>query len=217
MSARVFASQIRSCLLSTTYGRINRTALRQRVSYLSSTIDEPLGRNPGLESVISQGIQALERTAADIQQKTKKMSLAVDATGENAAINQGPNPRQLAEGQRIMDVAQDCLEDLCERRVGSMYLGGEPIIVVDVQVNSTAKLAKVYWTLPYSVLTDPRMTKNIYDKLVQKVRENVEDSGGSKLLSRQVHTRLRSYYPPRVKLVPATNQMIEQVLMEIMS
>lgn len=182
----------------------------------TSNIEAPLGRNPGLESVISQGVQSLEKTAADVQAKTRNVSLALHATGKNAAAQQGPNPRQLAESQRIWDVATEALEDLCERQQGNMYLGGEPIVILDVRVNSNAKLAKVYWTLPFGVLTDTRMTVNIYNKLMSKMQEHVQDNGGAKLLARQVSNRLRSYYPPRLRLTPATADMVAEFMAESM-
>jgi hypothetical protein len=174
----------------------------------SSTQDEDLGNNPGLASVISQGISSLDNTAADVQQKTRKASL------ENKR-SKAPNPRQLAEAERILEVAGECLEDLCMRgEAGGLSLKEEPIVILDVQVNRPVKQAKVFWTLPYVVLMDERMTRQVYKRLMGSVEEQMIKERSGKLLARQVHARLRSYYPPRLKLLPATDDMVERALAE---
>jgi hypothetical protein len=173
--------------------------------------EEPLGPNPGLESVISQGMTSLERTASEVQTKTKKTSLSASAPKKSLTT-----PRQLAESQRILDVATDCLEALCERDAQNLLaIGGEPLVLLDVQVNSNAKLAKVFWTLPYGILTDERLTPTAYRTLMAKMQGHFE-KGAGKVLAQQVHTRLRSYYPPRLKFHPAPPNMVAQAMGEVL-
>jgi hypothetical protein len=46
------------------------------------------------------------------------------------------------------------------------------------------------------------------------MEEQIYDQYAGKLLSRSVHSRLRSYYPPRLKLVPATKEMVQRAIDE---
>lgn len=191
---------------------------RIRTTYLS-------GPNPGLASVISQGMSALERSAADIEYRTKNSS-SLKRPHKKGSFRAGTlEPRQLAEGQRLLDVATDCLEELvvqAERgglTVGQqkgLMLSGEPIVLLECVVNRTIKQAKLYWTLPYGLLLDERMQAKLYHQLTAKVQEQLMEGGGVKLLSRQVHNRLSSYYPPRIKMLPATDEMVAKALRESM-
>lgn len=189
------------------------------------------GPNPGLVSVISQGIKSLEHTAEEIQYKTRKITLSQPhrkpsfRNGRAAEMD----PRQLAEGQRILDVASDCLEQLTlqneknslqRRNVGGggngLVLFGEPIVLLDCEVNRNIRQAKIYWTLPYGILLDNRINQRLYQEIMVKVQKQLVENGGAKLLAKNVHTRLSYYYPPRIKLFPATDEMVQKAIQEFM-
>lgn len=195
----------------------------------SSPEEYLLGPNPGLASIISQGAKSLEQTAADIQKKTRKVSLF--QLQKRSSLEKGISlldPRQLAEGQRVLDVALDCLDHivsqqhgtLTERQRRSLVPAGddEPIVLLDCAVNRNVRQAKVYWTLPYRLLLDERINQQIYQQLMAKVQGELvhPEGGGAKLLARHVHARLSSYYPPRLKMVPATDEMVKQAIEEYM-
>jgi ribosome-binding factor A len=177
-----------------------------------------MGPNPGLASVVAQGIKALEDTAGDVEARTRYVSIEPKS--------KQPTHRQLAEAERILEAANDCLEELCMRQhhqqqqqsVGNnlpgLHLQGQPIVLLDVQVNRDVKLAKVYWTLPYSVFLDPNVTQRVYQKLVEVLQKQQFEQGGAKILAGEVGSKLRFYYPPRIKLVPATDAMIQQAIAE---
>lgn len=191
---------------------MSHRCISSTASTFNSEFEE--GPNPGLESVISQGMTSLEQTATEVQTKTKKASLSASSPRKSTTTH-----RQLAESQRILDVATDCLEALVERdplASSLLAIGGEPIVLLDVQVNSNARQAKVFWTLPYAILTDRRLTPTVYRTLVAKLQQNLEKHGGGKLLARQVHTRLRSYYPPRLKYHAAPPSMVAQAMEDLM-
>jgi len=192
------------------------------------------GPNPGLASVISQGIKSLEQTAEDIRYKTRKDTLSQahkKPTFRNGRAAE-MDPRQLAEGQRILDVASECLEHLAmkEDTKGSLrpqtrgngrvsnglFLFGEPIVLLECEVNRNVRQAKIYWTLPYGILLDNRINQRLYQEIMEKVQTQLVDNGGAKLLAREVHTRLSYYYPPRIKLFPATDEMVEKAIEEFM-
>lgn len=198
------------------------------VSYLPSKhtveetpdwLDQEL-RNPGLASVIQQGAKSLESTATDVQSKTRQQGLSAPTKSQKRWTQ---TPRQLAEAQRILDVATECLETLCydddgptEPAAAFLTIGGEPIVLLEVKVNSDAKQAKVFWTLPYGILTDDRLTPTSYQRLVRQMEIYLRDRGAGKLLARHVHTRLRSYYPPRLKFQAATPDMVARAMEELL-
>lgn len=189
------------------------------------------GPNPGLASVISQGIKTLEQTAEEIQYKTRKISLS--RAHKKATFRNGGaadmDPRQLAEGQRILDVASECLEHLAMQDEengkqngkgignGGLVLFGEPIVLLECEVNRNVRQAKIYWTLPYGILLDNRINQKLYQDIMMKVQKELVRNGGAKLLARDVHTRLSYYYPPRIKLFPATDEMVQTAIAEFMS
>ena len=186
------------------------------------------GPNPGLASVISQGIKSLEHTAEEIQYKTRKITLSQPhkrpsfRNGRAAELD----PRQLAEGQRILDVASDCLEQLTLQNEknslqqssdsNGLVLFGEPIVLLDCEVNRNVRQARIYWTLPYGILLDNRINQRLYQEIMAKVQKQLVENGGAKLLARDVHTRLSYYYPPRIKLFPATDEMVQKAIHEFM-
>eukprot|EP00534_Pseudo-nitzschia_fraudulenta_P007428 CAMPEP_0201172048 /NCGR_PEP_ID=MMETSP0851-20130426/90372_1 /ASSEMBLY_ACC=CAM_ASM_000631 /TAXON_ID=183588 /ORGANISM="Pseudo-nitzschia fraudulenta, Strain WWA7" /LENGTH=140 /DNA_ID=CAMNT_0047454495 /DNA_START=105 /DNA_END=527 /DNA_ORIENTATION=- len=138
------------------------------------------------------------------------------------------DPRQLAEGQRILDVASDCLEQLAMEEEGSgrreqagdgnngLILFGEPIVLLECEVNRNVRQAKIYWTLPYGILLDNRINQRLYQEIMVKVQNQLVGDGGAKLLARHVHTRLSYYYPPRIKFFPATDEMVQRAIEEFM-
>ena len=191
--------------------------------------------NPGLASVISQGIKSLDQTAEDTRFKTRNDTLA--RAHKKPSFRNGRaaemDPRQLAEGQRILDVASECLERLAAREEqqqqhvqqqrrgqqqhgNGLFLFGEPIVLLECEVNRNVRQAKVYWTLPYGLLLDNRINQGLYQEIMVRVQGQLVSNGGAKLLAREVHTRLSYYYPPRIKLFPATDEMVQKAIEEFM-
>mmetsp|Transcript_49848 Transcript_49848/g.57539 ORF Transcript_49848/g.57539 Transcript_49848/m.57539 type:complete len:317 (+) Transcript_49848:67-1017(+) len=195
----------------------------------------PSGANPSLASIISQGSKLLEQTAEDIQHVTRKDTLSQPHKKPSYRNSDAAEiePRQLAEGQRILDVALDCIDQLAlqyEERGGGgrqpnsinnnnnngLILFGEPIVLLECEVNRTMKQAKIYWTLPYGLLLDKRINQKLYQQIIVKIQAQLVDNGGAKLLTKLVHNQLSYYYPPRTKLFPATDDMVEKAIKELM-
>lgn len=176
----------------------------------------------------------------DIQNKTRHSGIVPSKSSNNDALDTSTH-RQLAEAQRLLDVATECLDDLCrkyqdaplsvqQKHLPGLQLGGQPIELLEVQVNKDGKQAKVYWTLPYSILLDPQVNQNVYQKLVMTLQEQLvprgeyhhhdgqqsqHRRGGAKVLSQHVGSKLRFYFPPRIRMVPATQEMVERTIREI--
>lgn len=90
-------------------------------------------------------------------------------------------------------------------------VGGEPIAILDVQVNTNAKQAKVYWSLPYGILMDDRLNRTTYQTLLTRMETKLQE-GGASLIQKMVHTRLRFYYPPKLKFIPAPPKMVVEAV-----
>lgn len=225
--------------------------------------------NPGLlTSIISRGSKLLEQTAEEIRYKTRKEATLLSSSSvivepcrkkkkkyeKNGGANNNAelimDPRQLAEGQRILDVATDCLDRLALRYEDRRYGGGgrslsnsysnhpvnvennnnntddktgltvfgEPLILLECVVDRNLKQAKIYWTLPYGILLDKRIDQPLYQQIAMKVQNRLvqKNNGGAKLLTTQVYTKLSHYYPPRIKFFPATDEMVERAIKDIM-
>lgn len=241
----------------------HHSARRRLVAFSSSTEDDrESASNPGLASIIAQGRKVLDQTADDIQYKTRKSTLlrphkkkiknpALLFVGDEASSSSSAmdskqnehieelildmNPRQLEEGQRIVDVASSCLDVLAyqyeenkkqpnstknnttgQGNKNGLILFGEPITILECIVDRNLRQAKVYWSLPYSILIDERITQTLYQKIVVKVQDQLVHHGGAKVLSKLVHHKLSYYYPPKLKLYPATNSMVNTAIEEIM-
>ena len=216
--------------------------------FASSTNDRNSYQNVGLASVIAQGISGLESTAAQIEAKTRKISLD-DKKLRNGGKGKGSssssivddndnnidddNHRQLAEGHRLMTIITEVLEELCDiesvsggrrnnnhQNTGSLVYRDEPISILHVEVNIDLKHAKVFWTLPYSVLLDPRVYSNrdTYEEIMKTFEiDRGVATQGQKLLQKYVHSRLRFYYPPKLHLKPATENMVQQAIKELVT
>lgn len=197
------------------------TSTTNQYDYSTTTThlsDVGSSNNPGLESIISQGRASLERTAYEIQHKTKRTK-PLPASEDNTH-HKSLTHRQLSEAERILTVATECIEAYCEKEPNNFWtIRGEPLVLLQVQVNSNGRLAKVFWTLPYGILLDLPRDKNhkmTYSILVEKVKRHLQERGAEQWLSRQVHSRLRSYYAPRLRLQVATNEMVAQAMSELL-
>ena len=165
--------------------------------------------------MIGQGLASLTQTAKDVQSKTKKVkSIASQTTASGQKL---ASHKQLAESQRLLDVLTECLDALCDRNPDHplVTMRGEPIAILDVQVNTNAKQAKVYWSLPYGILMDDRLTRTTYQQLLTRMETNLQQGGGASLLQKLVHTRLSFYYPPKLKFVPAPPKMVVEAVGDI--
>jgi ribosome-binding factor A len=149
----------------------------------------------------------LEKSAVEVESRTRK-------TFEHNKKD-GPSPNQIMEGQRVLEVVTACLEEMHVNGVGGLHVQGEPIIVLDVQVNKNLRQAKVFWALPYGILLDEKnISKSLYLQAMSRMEERVHAEG--KLLQRNVHSRLRSYYPPQLRFFRATDMMILKAIEELM-
>lgn len=146
----------------------------------------------------------LEATTNDVIAKTR-------APLFRPAHEMGPSPAQLAEANRIYQVLSQVLETFSTRDT-TFSIKGEPIIVMEVEVSKDLKQARVYWTMPFSVLSYPA---DVVEQVKQRMQLLLEKRGGK--LQRLVHAQLRSYYPPKLRWIPTPADDVFQQSMKTMS
>lgn len=188
-------------------GEGNDSELHSSESSQSSPV--VTSRNKALAEIIRGGYHSLNQVALDIQ----------NASPTRKSIFQAPvdknqqSTRQKAEARLVLDTANKCMEELA--RQGKLCVQGDPIVLLDVQMKGS-KLAIVYWCLPYSVLADETMASREKQLMEFRMHNILQKGGGTQMLQRGVHAALRHYYPPRLQLEPAPDEMLLELMEEIM-
>lgn len=180
-------------------------------------------RNPALADVIRDGLGQLNQASSYVQQSshTRRPLFGKEDRDEWKKNS----PRLLSEAERIFSVANDRLEEICRSdndSSRSLRVGGEPLLLVHVDVRPSLQRATVYWSLPLSVLLDESISVDDKLRLQEMYREKVESRGTShhaafSKLQRQVHAQLARVQrkPPKIAWEPATAEMIYASIQEL--
>lgn len=175
-------------------------------------------RNKKLASVIREGLAVLNESAITIQAASQtrrplfpNAEMKSGSPGESTAFVP-PSDRARAEEYRIFSTAQECLETLASKH--SIYLlQGEPICLLACHVKPSIQVATLFWTLPLSILLEERLTPFQKEQLLEMVQQRfLDDPSAKALLQRCVHSKLSSYYPPKLRLEPATEEMVNDYM-----
>jgi ribosome-binding factor A len=100
--------------------------------------------------------------------------------------------------------------DTFSRRDATFSIKGEPIVIMDVEVSKDLKQARVYWTLPFSVM---RYDQRVVEQVKERMQQLLEKKGGK--LQRLVHAQLRSYYPPKLRFVPSPDDLFDESIKKL--
>lgn len=159
-------------------------------------------RNEGLAQVKVLGMPFLEATTLNVLQKTRAPLFLPES-------EMGPSPNQLAEANRVFGVVSQVVETFA-RRDTTFSIKGEPIVIMQVEVSKDLKQARVYWTLPFSVM---RYDQHVVEEVKKRMQVVLETRGGK--LQRLVHAQLRSYYPPKLRFVPSPDDLFDASIREL--
>ena len=170
--------------------------------------EKPTSRNKALAEVIRGGFHALNQAALDIQ------SNPITRKSLFAPPDDLPSPRQKAEEHLIYTTATAYLEALAKKD-GKLCVHGDPIVILNVELKDT-RLAVLHWALPFSVLADETISKREKQLLEFRMHKILVDGGGTQLLQRGVHAALRHYYPPRLRLDPAPDEILLKAMRDIL-
>ena len=177
------------------------------------TDSSPKGRrNEQLEAIKWEGMEALENSTKDMIRKVGNQRLL-----NKDEDNEGPSVRQLREAERLFRLCQQVIHEDSSSpmsSLASLRIQGQSIVIIDVEVSRDLKQARIYWSLPYSIL----LRKDIPDSTLTQMQGRMQQLlqlpkyGGR--IQTLVHTKLRFYYPPKFTFVPAEQDLIRQDLLE---
>ena len=160
-------------------------------------------RNFRLEAIKKEGLPHLEQTAEEAAAKAAAKPLFI--TQEEI----GPNKRQMKEASRIHQVLDDAIEQYSKKEA-TFTIRGDPIMILDVEVSQDFRHAIAYWVLPFTLIDLPDDTRAEVKRRMQTI---LEKKGGA--LQAMVHSKLRFYYPPRVRFVPAEDDVLAMAMKDL--
>lgn len=145
--------------------------------------------NHKLSTIIRAGIGSLQSSALAIHQNPRaQMPLFAPSVNERSTTT----PRQDYESKRLLAIANDCIDSsvLHAEDHPLLFATGDPILLVSCRVNEKCTHAVLYWSLPYSVLSqlDSVKQQNILEKVmkervetdtaIRKVQQRVQAAAG---------------------------------------
>lgn len=192
-------------LSADTFRRSLATARKDQQGLLSTgeTTERPVPiPNEALAQIKALGMPHLEATAQEVAAKTREPLFVPEH-------EMGPTPDQLAEASRVYAVLSNVLETFSSRD-STFSIRGEPIVIMEVEVSRDLKQARVYWTLPFSVMELP---DNALDEVSRRMQDILERKGGK--LQRLVHAVLSSYYAPKLRFVPSEDDVFRRTMKDM--
>ncbi|KAL7542842.1 hypothetical protein ACHAXR_012151 [Thalassiosira sp. AJA248-18] len=154
-------------------------------------------RNIRLEAIKSAGVTQLHNQTLDLISRTRQPLFEedlLDAYGQKRL-----SIAQIQEANRLESVLIEALAAYATKHT-TFSIRGQCIDVLGVEVSPDLKNARVYWCLPHSLDLNT-LPHNKLEQLVKRMQQILDERGGK--IQALVHTRLRAYYPPKLKWVPA--------------
>ncbi|KAL7532645.1 hypothetical protein ACHAWF_004198 [Thalassiosira exigua] len=154
-------------------------------------------QNSRLDAIKAVGMTQLHSHTQDLISRTKQPLFEEDLTDVHG--HKQPSIAQIQEANRLESSIIDALAFYSTKQT-TFSVRGESIDVLGVEVSPDLKHARAYWCLPHSL--DLRsLPHSKLEQLVKKMQHRLDERGGK--IQALVHTRLRAYYPPKIKWVPA--------------
>eukprot|EP00585_Thalassiosira_rotula_P001633 CAMPEP_0196152876 /NCGR_PEP_ID=MMETSP0910-20130528/36260_1 /TAXON_ID=49265 /ORGANISM="Thalassiosira rotula, Strain GSO102" /LENGTH=253 /DNA_ID=CAMNT_0041416561 /DNA_START=78 /DNA_END=836 /DNA_ORIENTATION=- len=152
-------------------------------------------KNIRLEALKSVGITQLHNHTQDLISRTRQPLFEINNTDIHG--NERQSIPQLQESARLESALIDALASYSSKYT-TFSIRGHSIDVLGVEVSPDLKNARAYWCLPHSLDLD-RLPQSKLEQVVKRMQQILEEKGGK--IQALVHTRLRAYYPPKIKWV----------------
>lgn len=152
-------------------------------------------KNIRLEALKSVGMTQLHNQTQDLISRTRQPLFEkhrLDAHG-----NERQSVAQLQESTRLESAIIDALAFYSTKHT-TFSIKGQCIDVLGVEVSPDLKHARAYWCLPHG-LDLHALPQSKLEQVVRKMQQILDERGGK--IQALVHTRLRAYYPPKIKWV----------------
>ena len=151
-----------------------------------------------LEAIKAAGMTQLHNQTQDVISRARQ-PLFEDVDLVDAHGNKNPSIAQIQEAARIESAVHEALASYSSR-YDTFNVNGQVIDVLGVEISQDLKQARVYWCLP-RVLDLKGLSCSKLEQVVRRVQKILDSKGGK--IQGIVHSRLRAYYPPKLKFVAA--------------
>jgi len=154
--------------------------------------------NVQLEAIKAAGLTQLSYQTQDLISRSRQ-KLFFDE--ENIDPITGKPKRTIAQIQEAARLETAVTEAFVHysSKLTTFSIRGHCINILGVEVSTDLRTAEVFWCLPLSLDLE-KLPHNILEKLVKGMQKLLDKRGGK--IQGLVHTRLRSYYPPKLRFVP---------------
>jgi ribosome-binding factor A len=186
------------CQQSTSSSDDDRVGEHQH--YIIDELERPQSPpiNIGLEAIKSAGMAQLHNQTQDIISRTRQPLFEdVDLLDDDG--NKRKSVAQIQEAARIECAIEEALVEYSSR-YDTFNIKGQVIDVLGVEVSPDLRQARVYWGLP-RVLDLEQLSSSRLEQVVRMMQKILDERGGK--IQGIVHSRLRAYYPPKLKWVAA--------------
>ena len=152
-------------------------------------------QNFRLEAIKSVGLTQLRNHTQNLVSRTR-----VPLFEENVLDAHGQPRQSIAQKQESSRLESTIIEALFHYSSthSTFSIQGQCIDVLGVEVSPDLKHARVYWCLPHGIDLQ-HLPHSKVEHLVTKMQQILDERGGK--IQALVHTRLRAYYPPKIKWV----------------
>ena len=154
--------------------------------------------NIRLEAIKSTGMTQLHNQTQDVISRTRQ-PLFDDVDLVDVYGNKKPSIAQIQEAARIEGAVHEALASYASR-YDTFNVKGQVIDVLGVEISPDLRQARVYWCLP-RVLDLKGLPSAKLEQVVKRMQKILDERGGK--IQGIVHSRLRAYYPPKLKWVAA--------------
>ena len=177
--------------------------IRKKNVLLSEQQQQPDKKSWDIESVKQKGMSLLETNFVNVKSQTKQRLLPSDEDGG------GPSVRQIRESRRLISLMEDAINQYTSKKGNTFCIRGEPIVVVDAEVSPDMSQARIFWCLPFGLLS-LKYDRSIQREVIRRMQIILDDKGG--VLKGIVHGRLRMYKrSPNIRFVPADESLLDDL------
>lgn len=165
-------------------------------------------KNEELEAIKWEGMEALENSTKDMIRKVGNQRLL-----NKDEDDEGPSVRQLREAERLFRLCQQAIDE-DSTSSASLRIQGQSIVIIDVEVSRDLRQARVYWSLPYSILLRKDIPNSTLTQIQGQMQQLLQQPKYGGRIQTLVHNKLRFYYPPKLTFVPAEQDLLRQDLLQ---
>jgi len=161
-----------------------------------------LAPNLSLQSIKEAGISDLELITQQSLLQSRKSLIQTSSTTTSISTNlvtkpEGPSIRQLRKAKLLHDLLLEQLDKL-SRTETTFTLLGESIDITNVEISPDLRQARVYWTLPSTMMDKPEHVIRMATKYMHQI---LAEQNGSKL-KHPIGQKLRNArHVPKLKFI----------------